>query len=213
MSGTNQSIRSYVDRILSIMSDIDAKGDDKKEVYKELANDGFDRSVVSQLVGHLRKKAKKPGKFAEQSQLFDTYLSAYEGNGTVLANAHAAREPLPDHDAETGEILDTSSTAVRKDAPDHNATGQSALNAGEAGTQAPPVDTISGEIPPIQNTREGAPADEAEPTPKVEASSVTLNPDCAKPDTCQFASKSYLCSGCNSVRAERLVAQRRGRAQ
>lgn len=59
---------------------------------------------------------------------------------------HAARGAIADQAPvarRAGVPARTKSTAVRKDAPDHNATGQSALNAGEAGTQAPPVDTES----------------------------------------------------------------------
>lgn len=97
-------LKSYIDRILNVLAEIDDLGSDKKEIYKELAGDGYDRSVVSQVVGHIRKKAAKPGKFAEQATLFDLYLTEYEGVGTVNANAHAARE-IPEHAAD-GVIIE-----------------------------------------------------------------------------------------------------------
>lgn len=92
-------LKSYIDRILNVLAEIDDLGSDKKEIYKELAGDGYDRSVVSQVVGHIRKKAAKPGKFAEQATLFDLYLTEYEGVGTVNANAHAAREQFIEREA------------------------------------------------------------------------------------------------------------------
>lgn len=95
-------LKSYIDRILNVLAEIDNLGGDKKEIYKELAGDGYDRTVVSQVVGHVRKKAAKPGKFAEQSALFDLYLTEYEGVGTRVAT-HAAREQA-DYDQNTGEV-------------------------------------------------------------------------------------------------------------
>ena len=95
-------LKSYIDRILNVLAEIDNLGGDKKEIYKELAGDGYDRTVVSQVVGHIRKKAAKPGKFAEQSALFDLYLTEYEGVGTRVAT-HAAREQA-DYDQNTGEV-------------------------------------------------------------------------------------------------------------
>lgn len=99
-------LKSYIDRILNVLAEIDDLGTDKKAIYKELANDGYDRTVVAQVVGHLRKKAAKPGKFAEQSQMFDLYLADYEGVGTRNATRtlHASTEP--DHDPITGEIIE-----------------------------------------------------------------------------------------------------------
>jgi uncharacterized protein (UPF0335 family) len=95
-------IKSYIDRVLTILAEVDDKVSDKKEIYKELAADGYDRAVASQVVGHLRKKAAKPGKFAEQSQLFDLYLADYERVGTPVAThtQHASHDPI------TGEVFD-----------------------------------------------------------------------------------------------------------
>ncbi len=187
--------------------------------------------------------------------------------------ATRARESIEQFDRETGEFLEAGnpvsdqSTAVRTDAPNKNAPGHGAVNAGEAGTQAPPVDTQHPAVATDQNAdaNTGAPADEAEP-PQGEASSVpanpdrprrtlaemrgvfageprkriqlvddepteggenvdpqvlgevethaspAINPDCAHPDTCQFATKSYCCSQCSSARSARLQAQRKVRA-
>src|SRR5690554_459876 len=97
-------LRSYITRVLNVLAEIDDLNADKKAIYKEIAGDGFDRTVVSQVVGHIRKKAAKPGKFAEQSQLFDLYLTEYEGVGTPVAT-HAARGPIPPHDAD-GVIIE-----------------------------------------------------------------------------------------------------------
>lgn len=110
-------LRSYITRVLNVLAEIDDLNADKKEIYREIAGDGFDRTVVSQVVGHIRKKAAKPGKFAEQSALFDLYLTEYEGVGTPVAT-HAAREPVPAHeefDAETGEIIEPQPLAAQTD--------------------------------------------------------------------------------------------------
>jgi uncharacterized protein (UPF0335 family) len=201
-------LKSYIDRVLNVLSEIDDLGTDKKNIYKELADEGYDRTVVAQVVGHIRKKAKKPGKFAEQSALFDLYLADYEGTGTVVATRtpHASSE---DFDRETGEILDTNtaretlasttaadpageaddassadqSTAARKDvptAPDLDRPMQG------AGTQAPPVDTHSepeGASIGAKPSMASEPAtEEAGPQP----SSVVpgRQPGCLNPDTC-----------------------------
>jgi uncharacterized protein (UPF0335 family) len=101
---TNNSLRSYVDRILNVMTEQDNLGKDKKEIYKEVADAKLDRTVVAQLVGYLRKRAKKPGKFAEQSALFDQYLLDYEGVGTEVAIRETARTPHARRAPNTTEI-------------------------------------------------------------------------------------------------------------
>jgi uncharacterized protein (UPF0335 family) len=134
-------LKSYIDRILTVLAEIDEKGSDKKQIYKDLAGEGYDRTVVSQVVGHIRKKAAKPGKFAEQSALFDLYMTEYEGVGTQLAT-HAARETdLPDHDPETGEVKEPQAeTPVQTGA----APGTPTSNAGTEAVAAPAIHSQHG---------------------------------------------------------------------
>jgi uncharacterized protein (UPF0335 family) len=128
-------LKSYIDRILNVLAEIDDLGSDKKEIYKELAGDGYDRSVVSQVVGHIRKKAAKPGKFAEQATLFDLYLTEYEGVGTVNANAHAAREQFPEHDADG--VITEPDALMRPQTEASSAAGARNVSAGRASVESP----------------------------------------------------------------------------
>jgi uncharacterized protein (UPF0335 family) len=162
MAASNNSLRSYVDRILNVMGEQDALGKDKKEIYKEVADAKLDRTVVAQLVGYLRKKAKKPGKFAEQSALFDQYLAGYEGVGTVVATrrAHAARE-----------ITDTAPTPHPPEAVAADAAGD------DPHTTAPGADELVAVTPDHDDDRPAtgeepdlAPALQAAPIPDTRTS-------------------------------------------
>jgi uncharacterized protein (UPF0335 family) len=150
-------LKSYIDRVLNVLSEIDDLGTDKKNIYKELADEGYDRTVVAQVVGHIRKKAKKPGKFAEQSALFDLYLADYEGTGTVVAT-HTPHASSEDFDPETGEILDTTPPASQEttaadpagEADDASSTDQSTAarsdvlgDEGKAGVSPAPDRTLA----------------------------------------------------------------------
>lgn len=170
-------LKSYIDRILNVLAEIDNLGGDKKEIYKELAGDGYDRTVVSQVVGHIRKKAAKPGKFAEQSALFDLYLTEYEGVGTRVAT-HAAREaeieaalgiteilrhgvngPTPEHDAD-GVIIEPEAAMLPQTAGSETAVANSTPGSG-AGT----VDAGEANWPSEMTT--ASPANEPETIPPV----------------------------------------------
>lgn len=72
------NLRAFIDRILRLKKDQDAIGDDIKEIYAEAKGLGFDKTAMGQVVAYLRKKDKNADKLAEQSALFDLYLSAYE---------------------------------------------------------------------------------------------------------------------------------------
>jgi uncharacterized protein (UPF0335 family) len=117
----DSKLKAYIDRVLHSREREDAEKANTKEIYAELAGEGYDKTIVGKVVNHLRKDQDK---VREQSELFDTYLISYLGASHVHARVREA----------------DSSTAARMDAPNPNATGQSALNAGEVGTQAPPVE-------------------------------------------------------------------------
>jgi len=212
-------LKSYIDRILNVLAEIDNLGGDKKEIYKELAGDGYDRTVVSQVVGHVRKKAAKPGKFAEQSALFDLYLTEYEGVGTVRANAHAAREFI-EHDAETGVIIEPeaamlpqtagSETAVANSTP---GSGAGTVDAGEANwptemTTASPAN----EPAALSHASLGAAeAGDGDSAPSLAAIPVAdrsqPNPICRDPDDCGvYASWAMPCQVCKAAAAHRSAA-------
>lgn len=298
MSIPNSDVRSYFERWENLEDKKDEVATDLKELFAEAKANGHDTKAMR---AAFRQKVQMDDAAAsKKAEAFDETVGLYLA--ALIGTVNATR-------ADRAQ----SSTAPRKDGDGSGAASAPRVNDGdgepqnslypklEAGTQAPPVETNlpattegSGSTGGADvggggetDAREGAPADEAEPT-QVEASSVNprrvmsmtpleprtagglkgfgftvkfedssqpqdasgpvayvaagnganeggenvadeahsgeaaedlqaspasyINPDCAKPDTCQFASKSYLCSGCNSARAERLVAQRGGKA-
>lgn len=58
--------------------DEDEAKQDTKDVYAELAAEGYEKAIVGQVVTFLRKREKDGDKVAEQSAKFDLYLEAYE---------------------------------------------------------------------------------------------------------------------------------------
>ena len=140
-------LRAFVERVERIEEDIKALNTDKSELYAEAKGNGFDVPTIKKVV-RIRKMDEADRQ--EADAMLALYLSALgmatpdsnDEYSTPLVHVHARVENIDEFDAETGEI--TESTAERMDAPNQNADGQSALNAVEAGTQAPPVDIISG---------------------------------------------------------------------
>ena len=86
---TGDQLRSYIERIERLNEEVDNLKTDIREVYAEAKANGFDKTVMGQIVQHRKKRAKNPGKVSEQQELFDLYLNAIEGH----SHAHAyARE-------------------------------------------------------------------------------------------------------------------------
>lgn len=75
---SNEQFRSFIDRILRLKSEQDTIAADIREVYAEAKGTGFDKTAMGQLVTYLRKREKNPEQVAEQSAIFDLYLSSYE---------------------------------------------------------------------------------------------------------------------------------------
>lgn len=80
-------LKSYIDRILRCREAEDLAKDDTRAVYKELADDGYEKAIVGQVVTFLRKREKDSDKLNEQSAKFDLYLQAYEQPSHVHARA------------------------------------------------------------------------------------------------------------------------------
>lgn len=146
-SVAQDQIKAFVERIMRLREEAKAIAGDIREVYAEAKGNGFDKTVLGKLVLYVEKRATDGAAMQEQDALFDLYLSAFDG---AASHTHVhAREAVPDHDAETGEVLETKSTAARKDVGD-NSTGNGprkpspepeAATTPPAGTQVPPVDT------------------------------------------------------------------------
>lgn len=71
-------LKAYIDRILRCREAEDEAKQDTKDVYAELAAEGYEKAIVGQVVTFLRKREKDGDKVAEQSAKFDLYLEAYE---------------------------------------------------------------------------------------------------------------------------------------
>lgn len=83
-------LKAYIDRILRCREAEDLAKDDTKAVYAELAGDGYEKSVVGQVVTFLRKREKDGDKLSEQSAKFDLYLEAYERPSHAHTRVRAA---------------------------------------------------------------------------------------------------------------------------
>lgn len=88
--GSNISglIRSYVERVLRLKAEQDQLSEDIREIYKEAKGNGFDKTVLGQIVAHIRRVEKDPDKVAENQTLFDRYLAEYE-NGEPLTRVRS----------------------------------------------------------------------------------------------------------------------------
>lgn len=69
----NGRLRSFVERLERLGEDADAIKADAKEVYAELAGEGFDKRAVRQLI-RIRKKDRRA--CAEEAAIVETYANA-----------------------------------------------------------------------------------------------------------------------------------------
>lgn len=207
-SVAQDQIRAFVDRILRLKEEAKSINGDIREVYAEAKGNGFDKTVLGKLVSYVEKRATGAADLQEAEALFDLYLSAYDGASHTHAREEASEADWQamrqwasariasgadeaEHDAD-GVIIE--STAARKDVHDkrlgNGSEGVSdatrsisgALQAGEAaGTQAPPVDTITDLTQP--------------------------NPICRDPSDCGvYASWHHPCLACKRAASVRAAA-------
>jgi uncharacterized protein (UPF0335 family) len=104
-------LKAYIDRVLHSREREDAEKANTKQIYAELAGEGYDKTIVGKVVNHLRKDQDK---VREQSELFDTYLAAYFGASHVHTRVREAK--AAGADTETGEIPETGNTVSTKPA-------------------------------------------------------------------------------------------------
>lgn len=197
-SGSGQ-LRAFVERILRLKEEQDTLAGDIREVYAEAKSMGFDKTAMGQLVGYIRKKDKNPEKVAEQSALFDLYLTEYERFSHAHTREAAKNEPAAATET-AGDYLRKPVAVVpgqivrEGDAPrgtDHQASEQSPGDGG-----APSPDTDSNPQPtssPEADKGEAVPPSTASPAPSDEepfeppaflAKKHSLRPDCLSPDNC-----------------------------
>ena len=80
---TADRLRSFVERVERINSEIADLNADKAEIFKEAKDEGFDVPVLKKVIAI---RAKDPDQVAEQAALVETYMAAL---GTPLVHAHA----------------------------------------------------------------------------------------------------------------------------
>lgn len=116
-SVAQDQIRAFVERILRMKEEAKAINDDIREIYAEAKGNGFDKTVLGQVVSFVEKRKKDPATLAERSALFDLYVAALDGGdeddhetGTVVATH--AHEATPPHDPVTGELIEDNEPAT-----------------------------------------------------------------------------------------------------
>lgn len=92
-------LKAYIDRVLNSREREDAEKANTKEIYAELAGEGYDKTIVGKVVNHLRKDQDK---VREQSEVFDLYMAAYLGASHVHTRVREAK-PNSQHSAESAE--------------------------------------------------------------------------------------------------------------
>lgn len=113
-------IKQFIDRVLRLKEEQDTLGEDIREVYAEAKGRGYDKTVLGNVVSHLRK-LDKVGRDAlnEREAIFDLYLTAYETGGRAHAPARA-RENIEEFPVDA-KLVATVASAVQTE------TGRKAL--------------------------------------------------------------------------------------
>jgi uncharacterized protein (UPF0335 family) len=75
MEGNGQ-LRSIVERVERLETDIAEMNADKSDVFKEAKSNGFDVKILKRVIAARRKD---PAKLAEEEQLFELYMAQVGG--------------------------------------------------------------------------------------------------------------------------------------
>lgn len=119
-----KKLESFVDRIERLNGEIDDLNADKKEVYTEAEEAGFDKKALKDVIQARRKRAKDPAKFQEQLDLFDDYMLALDGH----PKKDDAKKPGP---GSKPAAKKESKPATEPAKPDAFAQGREAHDAGK----------------------------------------------------------------------------------
>lgn len=88
-SAAAEDLRAGIDRVLRLREEVKAIQSDIADVYAEYKAKGHDTKAMKAVVNHVEKRAKDPHAVEEGEQLFELYLTAYDGTGTRRAIAQA----------------------------------------------------------------------------------------------------------------------------
>lgn len=149
-------LKAYIDRILRCREAEDEAKKDTKDVYAELAGEGYEKAIVGQVVTFLRKREKDGDKLSEQSAKFDLYLEAYERPSHAHTRVRAAAAEFQakasgDNGATEQDIEDTAdsvtgdaSRSSRGDDPPATISLETATRPGQD-VQSPSQRALAGE--------------------------------------------------------------------
>lgn len=211
--------------------------DSKREAFTsyrtKLENAGWDKDAIKAEIEAVKIAIKRrrvvkvegieviEGKDELVEEVLTEILTSRAPRATRVENITQIPPKTADDDGRKLSVSSPSATAIE---PEDRASGVGQTSSSETPHGDGDIaDAVSGDGPCME--ADIAPADEGdEPTEggenvdpqvlgEVEThASPAINPDCAHPDTCQFATKSYCCSQCSSARSARLQAQRKVRA-
>lgn len=72
-------LRRFAERIERLKDEQDNLAADIRDVYREVAAAGYDKTALGQAIAHRRKRAKNPQAHAERCGLVDLYLAELDG--------------------------------------------------------------------------------------------------------------------------------------
>jgi uncharacterized protein (UPF0335 family) len=120
-------LKSIVQRVERLETEIKDLNDDKSEIYKEARANGFDVKAIKKVV---QKRKLDDADREEADQVFDTYWNAVHGINLVHART---RENIEEFDPISGEFLDDNSPAS------HGEKAVRPTSAGHVGEESPAV--------------------------------------------------------------------------
>lgn len=100
-SVAQDQIKAFVERIMRMREERKAIDADIREIYAEAKGNGFNKTVLGQLVSYIEKSADaaKRSEMTEQEALFELYLTAYQ---SATAGRTGTNSATHTHDAMTG---------------------------------------------------------------------------------------------------------------
>jgi uncharacterized protein (UPF0335 family) len=89
--GHNQ-IRSFVERIEALETEIGELNSDKRDVYAEAKSNGFDAKALKAVIARRRKD---PAEVTEHEAIVETYLAALESGTVPATRARTSDDGIP----------------------------------------------------------------------------------------------------------------------
>lgn len=81
---TADRLRSFVERVERINTEIAERNEDKAEIFKEAKGEGFDTKIMKKVIA---RRAKDPQALATEAALIETYEAALGTSSATRASA------------------------------------------------------------------------------------------------------------------------------